>query len=101
MRCLFDMAILRMKAEMLFVVQGTRSSEPGFVKFMMPKLIRACRRYKFQAKGYKNLSITGILTAVLAPLLLGIELGSLSKRTLIIAWLILAVWKLSNYSMVA
>jgi hypothetical protein len=93
-RRLFDMAILRVKAEMLYVVQGTQSSEPGFVKLMTDKVTGACTKYKFQAKGYKNISVAGIMVVGLAPLLLGIEVGASPKRKPLIAWIVVGVWKL-------
>jgi hypothetical protein len=95
-RRLFDMALLRIKFEMMFVVLGTRSSEEGFVKLLPTTLRGACEKYKFQANGYKNLSFVGMLAAALMPLLLGLEFAVSSRRMPLVAWIVVGIWELAK-----
>jgi len=92
-RRLFDMAIFRTKIEMLYVVRGSRASEPGFEKVVVPNLEGSCRKYKFQAQGYKNLSFFGILCAALGPLLMGLSIAEKPP----IAWIAVGAWRILNW----
>jgi hypothetical protein len=89
-RRLFDMAMLRIKIEMLYVVRGSRASEPGFEKLMVTALEGSCRKYKFPAQGHKNLSFMGILFATLGPLLMGLSIAERPP----IAWIMIGTWRI-------
>jgi hypothetical protein len=78
----------------MFAVPRTRSSQPGFENFWPTDLRGSCKKYKFQANRYKNLSFVGMLIAALMPQLLDLEFASSSRQLPLIAWIVIGIWVL-------
>jgi hypothetical protein len=92
-RRLFGMSLLRAKWEMLLAVRGTRASEPGYIDILPPNRRSVCRKFMFQAEGYKNISFVGILAAIFIPPLLGLEY----KKKAYIEWLLAGIRELALF----
>jgi len=77
-RRLFDMALLRTKFELLAVVRGTRASYPDYVDTLPNHMRGVCGKVIFEARGFVNLSLVGLLCAIFIPgavaLLVGVEI---------------------------
>lgn len=90
-RRLFEMSLLRVKMEMLAVVGGTRYG-PGYTDALPSQYRGACRKFKFQARGYKNLSFVGVLVVFCVPILVGLEIGG----NILLVWFLVSIWKLGK-----
>jgi hypothetical protein len=91
MRRLFDMTLIRLKTEMLYIARGTRSNlEEVEDRLQKDEPYRGlCRKYKFSVKGHKNLSLLGIMTSLFVPLFLGLETGGKVPAV----WIAIGIWK--------
>jgi hypothetical protein len=90
-RRLFEMSLLRVKMEMLAIVRGTRYG-PGYMDVLPGQYRGACRKFKFQAGGYKNLSFVGVLMVIFVPILVGLEIG----ENILLVWFLVGIWKLGK-----
>lgn len=82
---LFEMSLLRVKWEMLAVVQGTRASQyPSYINKLSSNHRGACRKYMFPVNGYMNISLVGFLVVLFIPPILGFEY----KNRILIEWIL-------------
>ena len=64
---LFEMSMIRAKLEVLELARGTRAGMEGFTNQMGHSRRGICQKIKFRSTGYKNISLFGILLALLLP----------------------------------
>jgi hypothetical protein len=91
---IFESSIVRAKLEVLELARGTRAGMQNFTDIMLDEMRGLCQKIKFQATGYKNLSVVGLLFAFLAPPLLAFPIG----RRRLFLWPIYGIWKLGELS---
>jgi hypothetical protein len=58
--------------EILAVARGDRSNFPGYTDILPHEYRSVCGKVKFQAKGYVNLSLVGIMCAIFLPMLVSV-----------------------------
>jgi uncharacterized membrane protein len=90
---LFYMGLLRAKMEMLAVVRGTRANDTGYQDILPADRRGVCQKVKFQAEGYTNISFSGLLLAIILPLIFGFEI----RENPPVIWGALGVWRLFRF----
>jgi hypothetical protein len=91
---MFDSLMIRARLEVLELARGARASMPHFKDRMRDMHRGVCQKIKFQATGYKNLSVAGLLFAFLAPPILAFRI----KKLPVFYWPIYSIWKLAHIS---
>lgn len=89
---MFESLMIRARLEVLELARGTRSRIPHFKDRMLDIHRGVCKKIKFQAAGYKNLSVAGLLFTFLFPPILAFRI----KKFPIFYWPIYSLWKLAR-----
>lgn len=89
-RRLFEMSLLRMKFEILAAARGDRAGFRNYTNILPPLYQEVCGKVKYQVNGFVNLSLIGLLCAILLPVILGLPL---EKRTPI-QWLLIGAYRM-------
>lgn len=91
-RRLYEISLIRIQMKILEIVQGTAADIPEAKNFLPPKYRDICGMIKLPAKGYRNLSLVGILIAISLPPFIGLSI----KQHPPVWWTILGFWRLGG-----